>query len=169
MKTKDSKPQCIAAPHPIFSSELYKLEAEMMDYFREHPSAMYVYQRMHKIWQQRLMGIFNGTRTMPLTYDAFFKKIFHPDVHPERLSRLLSSLLGQEVEEEQLKEQYQQLEKQEKQLKEQYQQMEKQQEEIKEQKKRNFQLTETLKKKDQTIEEREQEIAKLKSLLASKS
>ncbi len=98
MKTKDSKPQCIAAPHPAFSSELYKSEAEMMDYFREHPSAMYVYQRMHKIWQQRLMGIFNGTRTMPLTYDAFFKKIFHPDVHPERLSRLLSSLLGQEVE-----------------------------------------------------------------------
>ena len=29
-----------------------------------------------------------------MTYDPFFKRIFHPDVHPDRLSRLVSSILG---------------------------------------------------------------------------
>ncbi len=31
---------------------------------------------------------------LPLTYDPFFKRIFHPDFHPDRLSRLVSSILG---------------------------------------------------------------------------
>ncbi len=97
MQTKDTRPRLNTVPHPAVFSEFYKTEAEMMDYFRGNPSASYLYRRMHKTWQQRLLGIFNGTRTMPLTYDMFFKKIFHPDVHPDRLSRLISSLLGQEV------------------------------------------------------------------------
>ena len=34
---------------------------------------------------------------LPVTYDPFFKAVFHPDVHPERLSSFISSLLGIQV------------------------------------------------------------------------
>ena len=34
---------------------------------------------------------------MPLTYDPFFKCMFHPDRHPDWLSNLLSSILGESV------------------------------------------------------------------------
>lgn len=33
-------------------------------------------------------------KTLPLTYDSIFKKIFDCDIHPERLSRLISSITG---------------------------------------------------------------------------
>lgn len=51
------------------------------------------YSRMDENWRQRFMDFCCGRKTLPLTYDPFFKEIFHPDIHPERLSRLLSSLL----------------------------------------------------------------------------
>lgn len=42
-------------------------------------------------------GLLYGEKTLPITYDPFFKCIFHSDVHPERLSRFLSSILGEKV------------------------------------------------------------------------
>ena len=38
-----------------------------------------------------------GKKTLPLTYDPFFKCIFNPETHPERLESLLSSIIGQKV------------------------------------------------------------------------
>lgn len=43
------------------------------------------------------MDFCRGKKTFPFTYDPFFKKIFNPDIHPERLSRLISSLLNVQV------------------------------------------------------------------------
>ena len=43
------------------------------------------------------MDFCTGKRTLPLTYDPFFKLIFHPDVHTERLSRFISSLIERNV------------------------------------------------------------------------
>ena len=39
----------------------------------------------------------SGTKTLPLTYDPFFKKMFNPDIHPERLEGFISSILGRKV------------------------------------------------------------------------
>ena len=44
--------------------------------------------------KERLTGFLCGTRTLPLTYDPFFKKMFNPDVSPERLSGFISSVIG---------------------------------------------------------------------------
>lgn len=52
------------------------------------------YSQMDQEWKRRFMDFCCGKKTLPLTYDPFFKKIFHPDIHPDRLSRLISSLLG---------------------------------------------------------------------------
>ena len=39
----------------------------------------------------------SGTKTLPLTYDPFFKKMFNPDIHPERLEGFISSIIGRKV------------------------------------------------------------------------
>lgn len=52
------------------------------------------YSQMDQEWKRRFMDFCCGKKTLPLTYDPFFKRIFHPDIHPDRLSRLISSLLG---------------------------------------------------------------------------
>jgi hypothetical protein len=52
------------------------------------------YQQLDTEWQQRFLDFCQGKKSLPLTYDPFFKRIFHPDVHPDRLPRLVSSILG---------------------------------------------------------------------------
>ncbi len=55
------------------------------------------YQSLNPEWQQRFLDFCQGKKSLPLTYDPFFKRIFHPDIHPDRLSRLISSILGMSV------------------------------------------------------------------------
>ena len=55
------------------------------------------YQGMPGKWQERFLNFCTGKGGLPITYDPFFKKIFDPEIHPERLSRLLSLVLGQEL------------------------------------------------------------------------
>ncbi len=52
------------------------------------------YHSLSSEWQQRFLDFCQGKKSLPLTYDPFFKRIFHPDIHPDRLSRLISSILG---------------------------------------------------------------------------
>lgn len=51
----------------------------------------------NKQWADRLDDYINHKKTLPLLYDPFFKKLFNGDEHRERLSRLVSSIIGQEV------------------------------------------------------------------------
>ena len=61
----------------------------------EHDPEFYVsYRRLTPPYRERLLDFLRGARTLPLTYDPFFKAIFDPVLHPERLSGLISSLLG---------------------------------------------------------------------------
>lgn len=55
------------------------------------------YIRMDTTWKKRFEDYMTGRKTMPLTYDPFFKCIFNPDVHPEWLSNLLSAIIGESV------------------------------------------------------------------------
>ncbi len=64
---------------------------------KKHPESYRKYLALDLDWRTRFSEFCEGKRSLPLTYDPFFKKIFHPDIHPERLSRLLSSLLGVNV------------------------------------------------------------------------
>ena len=43
------------------------------------------------------MDFCQGEKSLPLTCDPFFKKIFHPDVHQDRLSKFVSSILEEKV------------------------------------------------------------------------
>ena len=74
-----------------------KTEQEVLNSLKEQPILYAQYLNIREPWKQRFMDFCTGKKTLPLTYDPFFKWIFNPDVHQERLSRFISSLLGMEV------------------------------------------------------------------------
>jgi hypothetical protein len=43
------------------------------------------------------MDYMTSKKTLPLTYDPFFKRIFNPEIHNDRLSDLISSIIGRRV------------------------------------------------------------------------
>lgn len=72
-------------------------EEEVLGKLRELPQFFQRYQSMDERWRKRFLDYCMGRKTLPVTYDPFFKRLFHPDIHPGRLSRFLSSLLEQNV------------------------------------------------------------------------
>ena len=48
-------------------------------------------------WKRRFQEYMAGKKTLPLTYDPFFKKMFSVDIHSDRLSDFISSVLGEKV------------------------------------------------------------------------
>ena len=55
------------------------------------------YALLDETWKNRFDDYMTGKKTMPLTYDPFFKCMFHPDRHPDWLSHLLSAIIGEPV------------------------------------------------------------------------
>ena len=47
--------------------------------------------------RERMIDFLSGTKTLPLTYDPFFKKLFNPDIYPDRLAGFISSVLKRQV------------------------------------------------------------------------
>ena len=56
------------------------------------------FQAMPTVLQEEMISFCMGNRGLKITYDPFFKFIFNPSIHPERLSELLSLILEEEVE-----------------------------------------------------------------------
>ena len=57
----------------------------------------YQYLKKNEEWGGRYEDFLKGRRSLPLLYDPFFKKIFNPVERRDRLSELVSCLLGQKV------------------------------------------------------------------------
>lgn len=64
---------------------------------RKKHSLFNQYTNLHGEWKSRFIDYMTGKKTLPLTYDPFFKCIFNPDIHPDYLSDMLSAILGQRV------------------------------------------------------------------------
>ena len=64
---------------------------------KKNPSIYRTYLNWPDKWKSRFLEFMEGKKSLPLTYDPFFKKLFNPDVYPERLSRLISSIIGTKV------------------------------------------------------------------------
>lgn len=47
--------------------------------------------------KERMIDFLCGTATLPLTYDPFFKRLFNPEIYPERLENFISSVLKKKV------------------------------------------------------------------------
>ena len=64
----------------------------------QSPGLYKAYQGIKKeIWRARILEFFAGNQSLPLTYDPFFKFIFNPDRHAERLEEFISSILNMRV------------------------------------------------------------------------
>ena len=57
----------------------------------------YQYLKKNEEWAGRYEDFLKGRKSLPLLYDPFFKKIFNPAERRDRLSELVSCLLGQKV------------------------------------------------------------------------
>ena len=70
---------------------------EALSEIQQDPKLRIPFWRLNQECQDRFLEFLQGSKTLPVTYDPFFKAVFHPDVHPERLSSLISCLLGMPV------------------------------------------------------------------------
>ena len=70
---------------------------EILRKVRENPELQHIYDSLDMAFRQKFLDFCLGMKGLPLTYDPFFKRIFHPELHPERLSRFLSLILGMKV------------------------------------------------------------------------
>lgn len=70
---------------------------EFLSGLREETKLYRMYCQLSPHLQTRFVDFMTGRRTLPLTYDPFFKKIFNPDIYSDRLSSFISSIIGQRV------------------------------------------------------------------------
>ena len=64
---------------------------------KKNPSVYRTYLNWPDKWKSNFLEFMKGKKSLTLTYDPFFKKLFNPDIYPERLSRLISSIIGTKV------------------------------------------------------------------------
>ena len=74
-----------------------RLRADVLFQIQNDPGTYAIFQSFAPQEQEAFLGFCMGERGLKVTYDPFFKHIFNPESHPDRLNRLLSCILGQEV------------------------------------------------------------------------
>lgn len=74
-----------------------KTREEVLQEIRENQEVYAIFQDMRLEFQNQFVEFCMGVRGVKMTYDPFFLHIFNAEEHPERLSALLSQILGQKV------------------------------------------------------------------------
>ena len=70
---------------------------ETLERLKQSPDLYKSYRMLSDSWKEQFLDFCQGKKSLPLTYDPFFKYLFDPELHSERLSRFISSLLGFKV------------------------------------------------------------------------
>ena len=70
---------------------------EALSLIKSEPEAYERFQNFATDEQKKILAFIQGQRGLKITYDPFFRKIFSPKFHPERLESFLSELLQQKV------------------------------------------------------------------------
>ena len=74
-----------------------KSKEDVLYELRNHPSAYHRYLGLDDTQKELFMTFCTGKKTLPVLYDSVFKRLLHPDVHPERLEDCISCILNQTV------------------------------------------------------------------------
>ena len=90
-------PDFPAQRSPVIWSEPADTPEELTYRLKKNPTLYDRYQRLNRKWKGHLSDFLTGKKSLPLTYDPFFKFIFNPDYHQERLSNFVSSILGMQI------------------------------------------------------------------------
>ena len=80
----------------MINSNFYASKEDLEDSLMKEPGLWRMYNGLdiNRPWKERFVDFMTGRKTLPLTYDPFFKFIFSPDAHPQRLEELLSAIIG---------------------------------------------------------------------------
>ena len=71
---------------------------EVLKQIEKDPESYEIFQKLPESLKEELIAFCMGNRGAKVTYDPFFKYVFHPSLKKGRLSELLSLILGEEVE-----------------------------------------------------------------------
>ena len=70
---------------------------EAIDILKSEPKAYEKFLTFDSNHQEDILAFVQGNKGLPILYDGFFKYVFDPERHPERLEDFLSEVLGQKV------------------------------------------------------------------------
>ena len=83
---------------PLFTDALPQTEKEAFEFIMGSLVLKQKYASLHnEKWRRWFLDFLAGRKSLPLTYDPFFKYIFNPDTHRDRLESLISSIMGETV------------------------------------------------------------------------
>jgi len=69
----------------------------ILDEISSNQSLSIIFSKWRKDQQEEFLNIISGSKGVKMLYDTFFKEILNPDASPERLSMLLSIIIGRKV------------------------------------------------------------------------
>lgn len=75
-----------------------KTREEIVGRLKKAPASYREFLSLNDEWKERFLNFCQGKKTLPLMYEPIFQMIFDFEIHPERLSSLISALLNQKVE-----------------------------------------------------------------------
>ena len=75
---------------------------EALDRIKSSKIAYEIFKGFSEKNQENILGFIQGVKGLPILYDGFYKYVFDPERHPERLEDFLSELFGQKVHIEQV-------------------------------------------------------------------
>ena len=81
----------------ITMSEIFgekKTREEVMREIEKNRVVYPLFLEMKESFREQYIQFCMGVRGVKMTYDSFFKYIFDAEIHPERLSRMLSQIIG---------------------------------------------------------------------------
>ncbi len=90
MLTKEKLTLSSILGDPISREEAY-------DIICSSPVAMEQFHALSREHQEDILAFVQGSKGLPILYDGFYKYIFDPERHPERLESFLTEFLGQPV------------------------------------------------------------------------
>lgn len=70
---------------------------QVLSMLKSNPEIWGEFQLLTREFREELIGFSMGSRGLKISYDPFFKLIFNPDVHSDRLSAMLSCIMKQRV------------------------------------------------------------------------
>lgn len=77
---------------PSFASQ-----QETLDYLLSYPQIAELFSKLPLSMKENLLDYYTGKVSLRITYDSVFRRLFRPDLHPDRLELLLSAILGQNI------------------------------------------------------------------------
>lgn len=74
-----------------------KTREEVLQEIRSNKKVYPIFLDLKKEYQENFIQFCMGVRGVKMTYDTFFKHIFDAEKHPERLSEMLSAIIGRKL------------------------------------------------------------------------